>query len=863
MRRLFKFVQVALFIILAVLVLGIFQPSAKRLPTAHAFTFGSNPASGATIDIYSVQGVPATSNIILQSNAGGFPTSVTINTVTEVLHPTITRTTVLNNGDVIPDGGTLTVTYQCLPVAANVTTTGTLTLNYTDEVGPGVATYNINCHSIYNSTPPIGGAINAVDFTPNPFFDDDLGVATATLTITNSNLGAANPALVGTVAMQVGSAPQLTITAGTPFNIPAGGNQPVTVQCDPALGVAGTFNGVVDVTVTGPVSAIFSYAVTCTSVGTPDYSLIFNAVPVAPGGTIDLDGPNGVPVGQSFTVDPLITISNDAGANANLNVTISETSAEFAINGQAFGANTPVTINNIAPGTNQTIAVDCSPTATGNRTATLTVDHDDPQVTPDPATYTLQCTGIQGTYQTNPATSGTANNAATPHVITISTTTGVAGNASLVIQNGSGTQAANTSGNTDYTASMTITTDVTQITLTPNSLTNAPVTTAAPQTINIACTSATTGTFTENFTVTHTAPLTNPTGLGATVFYRVTCNVTTAGTPTYSASSGTTSPGSTVHGATTPVNLATISATTGTTGSLILTISNTGGGSLVINTINGAAPPPAGTPTAITSTPASSALTYTTGAGSFANIAGGESRTITISCTSASPISVTGTLTIAYTAAAAGTAVYNIACNVTTATAAGTTPTVTPTATGAPVSSSAIVQCPNNTVLSTPFPQNAAGEFLLVNCFTITGAGMVSISLTQILTNTAADVTEADKSTISANAGLLSVWRMGSWFLVPDGTYNAATQTFTFTSAAGTNIYAFFYGAITRPVGTQGTSIVAGTTTGDVEDEIGETEKNSHAAVIAAVISTIFVICVGIIFFARRQQNETLASEAG
>jgi hypothetical protein len=88
-------------------------------------------------------------------------------------------------------------------------------------------------------------------------------------------------------------------------------------------------------------------------------------------------------------------------------------------------------------------------------------------------------------------------------------------------------------------------------------------------------------------------------------------------------------------------------------------------------------------------------------------------------------------------------------------------------------------------------------------------------------------------------------YRMGSWFLTPS-TYNAATQTYTFTSAAGANIYGVFFGTITEAVGTQGTSAFAGTTTGNVEDVLVADDTNSPPY--AAIFSLIIVLFVGAIF---------------
>ncbi|NJL92549.1 MAG: hypothetical protein HC915_01895 [Anaerolineae bacterium] len=78
----------------------------------------------------------------------------------------------------------------------------------------------------------------------------------------------------------------------------------------------------------------------------------------------------------------------------------------------------------------------------------------------------------------------------------------------------------------------------------------------------------------------------------------------------------------------------------------------------------------------------------------------------------------------------------------------------------------------------------------------------MSITSTQMLTNPVASLSAEETSQVQANLGLVSVWRMGSWFLAPS-TFNAANTTYNFDAIEGTNVYAFFYGAITRPAGSQ------------------------------------------------------------
>jgi hypothetical protein len=147
------------------------------------------------------------------------------------------------------------------------------------------------------------------------------------------------------------------------------------------------------------------------------------------------------------------------------------------------------------------------------------------------------------------------------------------------------------------------------------------------------------------------------------------------------------------------------------------------------------------------------------------------------------------------------------------------------------------IACPGGTALSSPYPQNSAGEYLRVACYTITGPGARTISLTQVLADAGANVGTDSKTTIQANPAAMQVWRMGSWFLMSTS-YNPATQTYTFDTITGAHIYVFFYPPITRRVGAQGYSVVtsAGTTTGDVEALPIAVEEQPRTAMAASGI---------------------------
>ncbi len=226
----------------------------------------------------------------------------------------------------------------------------------------------------------------------------------------------------------------------------------------------------------------------------------------------------------------------------------------------------------------------------------------------------------------------------------------------------------------------------------------------------------------------------------------------------------------------------------------------------------------------------------------------GQQTTINFTCSSTAGGTYSDTLTVNYTGATGSPVRYNVTCTVGAQTATPIAPTALP-----PVQAGEVTQCVENTILTTPFPQNASGEFLFVNCFTITTARTVNISLTQVLTNLATDTTEQEIQTIRTNPALVSFWRMGSWFLV-DSSYDPATQNYTFQSASGTNIYGAFFGAITRPVGQQSNAAFAGTTTGNVEDAAEVViEEETNRAALAMLIATLVVLIVGAVFVSRRQ----------
>jgi hypothetical protein len=242
-------------------------------------------------------------------------------------------------------------------------------------------------------------------------------------------------------------------------------------------------------------------------------------------------------------------------------------------------------------------------------------------------------------------------------------------------------------------------------------------------------------------------------------------------------------------------------------------------------------------------------------------LSGGQSGTIDFQCVTSAAGTTSANLQVTNNDPDLSTALnYTVICNVASVTATPT-PSLTPvaaaqTSTAAAQgtgTSSNVQQCSEGQVLSSPLPSDATGEYLLVNCFLVTGPGAINITLTQVLTNPFAGVDASDLTIINANPGLMTVWRMGSWFLIPS-TYNAATTTYQFESISGTQVYAFFYGAITVPVNSQGsvtTTSGAGIITGNVEDEIADIPVKEDKGVDprAILISTVITILLAVGFF--------------
>jgi hypothetical protein len=812
----------------------------------------------------------------------------------------------------ISGGSTNAVQATCNP--AQVTTPGTRSeqLTITHDAGGvnQIETFTIQCTitgtALYTSTPVPGSIIDIGAAT--------VGVPKTVqnaLIITNAGNGTLNItgfSVIGNPAKPTST--PLGLPGGTPndifsvssiaqqFSLAPSQSQGVNITCDPdTITFANDpYEATLTVFYTDPATGIngqATYTLNCD--GTQPLP-VYTSTPIAPGETIVFGD---VAVNGSKSI--VITVTNTGQATLELQGNL-QPPAGFSVTG---------TTQTIPAGQSGTFTVTCSPTVAGQLGGTLTIKHNADVNFQTEKTYGLLCNGLTGApiYQSSPPENSTitivSGSPGQSLVITNAQTAGglplnitgvqfpntsnifsvaVQGgggfpfqlapqesktltltcvtnndilNGQMVVNYGNGgvanytvqcvlsggqgpvyssspavgqTITINTAVNTQGTSTLTITNTGNQnLTLqTPSlsgtnanlfSLGNLSSTTLAPNaqaTLQIHCQSSTTGTFSANLSIAH-----NATGSPAT--YPLSCVVGSGGGTGVYAS--TPAPGSTLN----------ITTILNTTGKVTLTISNSGTGPLTINQ-----PTLSGTNASLFSVPAVTAPNNV--------LQPGQQGTLEIGCQAGTAGTYTAVLSVPHNGSNTSPATYNLSCTVSNVTA---TPSVTLTPTALPpVTGTAIAECPDGQVLSTPFPQNAAGEFLLVNCFIISQAGTVNISLAQLLASPAAGVTDAEKAQITANAGQMSVWRMGSWFLV-ESTYNAATQTYSFQSAAGTNIYAFFFGAITRPVGSQ--SGFAGTTTGNVED-VTVDDGNSP---IAALIATVLVIFVVGIFLSRRFRNRS------
>jgi hypothetical protein len=775
--------------------------------------FSSVPTPGSLIDFGSTQinvpvnqfvrvtntpigNVPLTITNIFSSNAGVFqvqpPTSASIANGIQQDFEIRCRPTGLG---VI--NGTLTIVHNNDGITTN--SVYNLTCNGTAQEGVYTATTTVpdgvNKNLAPNNTINLGNALVGADTTFTAFTIRNAGSGTLFITSPDANPNAIRFTTDGTTnAVMAPPDPEfrLTTTTTTPRDLTPGQTFDVGVICKPTVAGQRTVK----------ISVFFSPGTSPVT-----YTLVCNGTTPTP--TINVaPNPLNITGVVNSNVSQNIAVTNTGGANLQIDsITISSNPVNILqITSPTLPLGAPIVITPGGAATN--IAVRCSLTAaTTSASGTVTINHN---AGTGSTSIPVNCntTGVVGP--------GISTNPTSAVGLTISTTASVAQTGNVVVTSTGGSNlsisnAVFTPANAGSGAVLSLlTTPTFPIALAPS----------GTQNFQFRCSSTSNGTFSGSFVITHNAP-----SAGTTTTITVTCNVgTVVAAPIYTSSPST--------GGTISINAPLSTAGTGT-----LTISNTGTAPLVVSqpSLSGA----------------TSQITLTSAPSFPATVAAGSSLTLTFSCTSSTASSFTATVSIVHTAP--GTpASYTVSCTVANVTATPSSASGTATATGAPVAATSVAPCSDNQVLSTPFPQNASGEFLLTNCFIINTGGTVSVTLAQVLTNPYEGVTEANRTTIQSNAGLMSVWRMGSWFLVPDLTYNPATQTYTFTSASGTNIYVFFYGGITQPVGSQSSSF-AGTTTGNVQDVSLDDRQRFP---LAAVISTA-VVGFGLLVYALRRVNRS------
>lgn len=516
---------------------------------AAAPEFGSTPGAGATIAITSAIGNPSTSilNIANTGTATLTGTLAGLSGVLSVSSPTLN----------VANGANQNFTITCTPAAATtVVQTLTVTHNDADE---SPASYTVQCTGSaapapeFSSTPVAGSTIDITS---------DVGVlATSVVAVTNT--GNANL----TASAAIGGAPVFGVTPASPGPITPSGNQNFTVQCTPAA--VGTVTQTLTLTTNDSDEGTVTYSVNCIGQA-PE----FDAVPAAPG-PITLTATQG---GTAPTA--IITVSN-TGVRP-LNATPSGLSGRLSV--------APATLQTIAPGNNVVFTVSCTTATAGTASQTLSFATNDPDE--NPVAYNVSC-DVGGSaadeFFSNPA----------PGPITITTSPGVTGNASILVQNVGG--ATLTAVAASFVAAP------------PAELSAAPlpgpttIAAGASQVYTVSCTSAVPGTFAATFRVVHSDGPESPAD------FPITCNVANLA-PDY----GSTPPATSTIA---------ISAVVGGSNTGTLTARNIGGG-----TLNVSAAIPAGFITVAPPGPTP--------------IAAGGSTALTLTCTPTSTTTQTRTLTV-------------------------------------------------------------------------------------------------------------------------------------------------------------------------------------------------------------------------
>jgi uncharacterized membrane protein len=357
--------------------------------TGQGPTYSSTPAPGATINITAPVGTSNTSTINV-TNTG--PVTLTVQAPTGLVAPLSVAPNAVYN---LAASASQTVTLTCTP-ATTATVTQTLSYSTNDPNLPTV-TYTVTCTGVvpvYTSTPAPGGAINITAAVGSS--------NTAAINVTNTGGATLN------VSAPAGLSGVLSVAPATAYSLGAAGTQVVTLTCTPTSTAPVTQT--LTYTTNDTTKPTVTYTVTCTGVVVPVYS----SSPVAPGGTINFGtSPVGTPVSFSLTIQnaggaPLTVTLPAGGAITGPNA------ADFSLNPAGF----PLTLG---PAASQAVAIQCTPSASGARSATLSFNTNDPN---RPAvTYTLSCTApAPGSFGSSPVAPGGTIVLTSPGVgVTVST----------------------------------------------------------------------------------------------------------------------------------------------------------------------------------------------------------------------------------------------------------------------------------------------------------------------------------------------------------------------------------------------------------------------------------------------------------
>ncbi|MBC6936335.1 MAG: SH3 domain-containing protein, partial [Chloroflexi bacterium] len=277
-----------------------------------------------------------------------------------------------------------------------------------------------------------------------------------------------------------------------------GGPTDIIVQCDADTASGTPYTTTVTVTHDATGSSA-TYTFNCTVSTTPVHG--YGSTP-SPGSTINI-GTTQVSVAR-VKADALVINETGTAALAVGNPAITGTNAgDFRITSPAF----PITIAD--GGAPQNVAIECNPTGTGARTATLTLATNDPSQ--PTVQYTLTCTG------TAAAAPGYGSVPAPGSFINLNTIPGVPVNAQIIV--------SETGTATLTITSITLSDNLNFTLITPNTF---QIVNGGPsENVFIRCNALGLGTFVTAVTVAHNAA-------GSPANYTITCNVTTtpAATPT-------------------------------------------------------------------------------------------------------------------------------------------------------------------------------------------------------------------------------------------------------------------------------------------------------------------------------------------